>query len=209
VAPNTNRLEPSSPTASPLGSLGDTELMRRVIAEDVPAFEEIYRRHGSLAFRVAYRMVRERAAAEDVTQEAFLGLWRAAARFDPTRSPLRSWLLLMVRSRGIDHIRRARNQSTHLPLDEIHEEHLQALEHTDAEADVREETREIRELVSAIPLKQRQVVELVYYREMTHAEIATKLGLPLGTVKGRLRLAHEKLQRALAPARGELAAVAG
>ena len=209
MAPNPSRLEHSSPTSSPLAGLSDMQLMRGVIAQDIPAFEEVHRRHGPLAFRVAHRMVRERAAAEDVTQEAFLGLWRGAAKFDPTRSPLRSWLLLMVRSRGIDHIRRARNHSTHLLLDEIHEEHLQAPEQTDAEADVREQTREIRELVSAIPLKQRQVVELVYYREMTHAEIATKLGLPLGTVKGRLRLAHEKLHRALAPTRGELAAVAG
>jgi RNA polymerase sigma factor (sigma-70 family) len=208
VTSNISRLEHSSPPRAPLAGLSDMQLMRRVIAQDMPAFEEIYRRHGPLAFRVAYRMIRETAAAEDVTQEAFLGLWRGAAKFDPTRSPLRSWLLLMVRSRGIDHIRRARNHSPHLLLDEIQEEHLQAPEHTDAEAEVREETREIRELVSTIPLKQRQVVELVYYREMTHAEIATKLGLPLGTVKGRLRLAHEKLQRALAPTRGELAAVA-
>lgn len=204
---NASRLERASASASPLSSLSDTQLMARVSEEDIPAFEEIYRRHGQLAFRVAYRVVRETPAAEDITQEAFLGLWRGATKFDPSRSPLRSWLLLMVRSRGIDHIRRARNHSTHPLQDELHEEHLQAPEHTDAQADAREESREIRNLLKVIPLKQQQVVELVYYREMTHAEIATKLGLPLGTVKGRLRLAHAKLHRALAPA-AEPAAVA-
>jgi RNA polymerase sigma-70 factor, ECF subfamily len=214
VAPMTTyatRPDRPSSTTFPLQGLSDAQLMARLLEEDISAFEEIYRRHGQLAFRVAYGVVRETTAAEDITQEAFLGLWRRAAKFDPSRSPLRSWLLLMVRSRGIDHIRRARNHSTQLLQDELHERHLQAPEHTEAQAAALEESREIRGLLSAIPVKQRQVVELVYYREMTHAEIAAKLGLPLGTVKGRLRLAHEKLHRALAPASGELelAAVAG
>jgi RNA polymerase sigma-70 factor, ECF subfamily len=187
----------------------DAQLMVRVAQDDALAFEELYRRHSRQAFRVAVRMVRHSAAAEDVTQEAFLSLWRSAARYEPTRSSLKSWLLRMVHNRGIDHIRRMRNHSTQVDIEQVEEEQLQSSERTDAHVAARERSREILELLASIPIKQRQVVELAYYGELTHLEIATKLGLPLGTVKGRIRLAHLKLQRSLDSGTGELAALAG
>jgi RNA polymerase sigma-70 factor, ECF subfamily len=194
---------------SPLSTLTDAQLMKRVTENDVAAFEEIYRRHGKQALRAAYRIVRQPAAAEELTQEAFLSLWRSAAGYQPDRSSLRSWLLLLVHNRGIDQIRRARNHNTNLDIAELHEEHLEDPERTDARAAPREQSRDINALLRTIPIKQRQIVELAYYGEMTHLEIATNLGLPLGTVKGRLRLAHLKLHRALAPEGNEPALLAG
>lgn len=196
-------------TSSPLSTLTDSQLMERVAEDDVAAFEEIYRRHGKGALRAAYRIVRQPAAAEEVTQEAFLSLWRSAAGYQPARSSLRSWLLVLVHNRGIDQIRRARHHNTNLDIAEVHEEHLEDPERTDARAAASEQSRDINALLRTIPIKQRQIVELAYYGEMTHLEIATNLGLPLGTVKGRLRLAHLKLHRALAHDGNEPALLAG
>ncbi len=195
--------------SGPLSTLTDAQLMKRAADDDVAAFEEIYRRYGKQALRAAYRIVREPAAAEEVTQEAFLSLWRSAAGYQPARSSLRSWLLVLVHNRGIDQIRRARHHNTNLDIAEVHEEHLEDPERTDVRAAAREQSRNINALLRTIPLKQRQIVELAYYGEMTHLEIATNLGLPLGTVKGRLRLAHLKLHRALAHEGNEPALLAG
>jgi RNA polymerase sigma-70 factor (ECF subfamily) len=154
-------------TSSPLSTLTDAQLMERVAEDDVAAFEEIYRRHGKGALRAAYRIVRQPAAAEEVTQEAFLSLWRSAAGYQPARSSLRSWLLLLVHNRAIDQIRRARHHNTNLDITEVHEEHLEDPERTDARAAAREQSRNINALLRTIPIKQRQIVELAYYGEMT------------------------------------------
>ncbi len=193
----------SLPTAT------DDELMRCMAANDMLAFEEIYRRHHPAAFRVAMAMMKQPAAAEDVIQEAFLSLWRRAERYEPGRSNLRAWLLLLVRSRSLDALRRGRAQRLDTHLDDAPPERLHARERTDAQAVAHEQSRHLRKLVSAIPIKQRQVVELAYYGEMTHVEIATELCVPLGTVKGRLRLAHNRLHRTLTTEDQEFAAVAG
>lgn len=194
-------------SSSPLTACDD-ELMSRVAADDAFAFDEIYRRHRAAALAVALRMMRQPAAAEDVTQEAFLSLWRGASRYEPARSSLRAWLLLLVHSRGIDAIRRGRSHNTNTNLDDAPPERLHAPERTDSQAAVREQSRHLRQLVGAIPLKQRQVVQLAYYRGMTQVEIAADLHLPLGTVKGRLRLAHNRLQRALVAEDEEFAVLA-
>jgi RNA polymerase sigma-70 factor (ECF subfamily) len=187
-----------------LANATDGQLMERVAGGERPAFEELHRRHHAVALRAAMRVMRHPPAAEEVTQEAFLGLWRGAAGFDPERSNPKAWLLLLVRSRAIDHLRRVRSQRTHVSLEAAMQ--LQAPERTEAQAAHRESSRNMLRLLSTIPTKQRQIVELAYYRELTQTEIAAKLGLPLGTVKGRIRLAHRHLHRALA---GEAAQLAG
>src|SRR5947209_9093918 len=86
--------------------LADEELMELVRAGDARAFEAIYDRHGGAAFSLAYRMVGNRAVAEDVTQEAFMSVWRSRLRYDAERGRVRSWLLGIVHHRGIDALRR-------------------------------------------------------------------------------------------------------
>ena len=95
--------------------LADEELMPLIAARDPEAFAVFYDRHGGAAYSLAYRIVGERGAAEDVTQEAFVSIWRSGARFDPTRGSVRTWTLGIVRNRAIDVLRGRAGRATALP----------------------------------------------------------------------------------------------
>lgn len=179
--------------------LADEELMPLIGAKDPEAFEVFYDRHGGAAYSLAYRIVGDRAAAEDVTQEAFISLWRSGARFDPTRGSVRSWTLSIVRNRAIDHLRSKAGRAPKLSFDDDAVlEQRPAAEHTEEEALARETASEVRGALGALPDDQSKVIQLAYFGGFSHSEIAEILGLPLGTVKGRMRLGLEKV-------RGELA----
>jgi RNA polymerase sigma-70 factor, ECF subfamily len=168
----------------------DGSLMRRVVVGDLLAFRAIYDRHAAAAHGLAYRMLRERAAAEDVVQEAFIALWRGRHDYRPERGSLRSWLLTITRNRAIDAIRRTcRDTRTEFVADRDRE----ALERTDEEAMLHLEAVGIGIALQSLPDAQRQAVELSYFGGLSQREIADRLGIPLGTVKGRLRLALNKL----------------
>ncbi len=172
----------------------DSALMTRVAEGDVRAFETVYDRYRGQALGLAMRMTRHSAAAEDVTQEAFLNLWRSAARYESGRGSLASWLLQIVHNRGIDALRRGSRRQRDVGLDDVQAENLRAPELTDTTVVKRDESRHVRRLLTDLPIEQREVIELAYFEELTHVEMADNLGLPLGTVKGRLRLAHKKLR---------------
>lgn len=179
--------------------LADEELMPLIGAKDPEAFEVFYDRHGGVAYSLAYRIVGERAAAEDVTQEAFISLWRSGARFDPTRGSVRSWMLSIVRNRAIDFLRSKAGKAPKLAFDDDSIlEQRPSEELTDEEAMRRESASEVRGALGQLPGDQSKVIELAYFGGFSHSEIARMLGVPLGTVKGRMRLGLEKI-------RGELA----
>jgi RNA polymerase sigma-70 factor (ECF subfamily) len=179
--------------------LADEELMPLIGAKDPLAFEVFYDRHGGAVYSLAYRIVGERAAAEDVTQEAFISIWRSGARFDRTRGSARSWMLGIVRNRAIDALRSRAGKAPKLAFDdEAIIEQRPAAELTEQEALRRETASEIQGALGALPGEQSQVIELAYFGGFSHSEIARMLGLPMGTVKGRMRLGLEKI-------RGELA----
>jgi RNA polymerase sigma-70 factor (ECF subfamily) len=184
----------------PLERLGDEELMRLVSQRDSAAFRLFYDRHGPAAYSLAYRMVGDPKLAEDVTQEALLSIWRSGAAYDPARGSVRSWTLRIVRNRAIDLLRReSLRPAPPRALDEQEAiEERPASERTDAEALRRETARELRGALARLPADQSQVIELAYFGGFSHSEIATMLDMPLGTVKGRMRLGLEKV-------RGELA----
>ena len=164
--------------------------MRDLTADDLCAFSAIYDRHAAASHGLAYRMIRERAAAEDVVQEAFIALWRCRHDYRPERGSLRGWLLTITRNRAIDAMRRARHDTrTELVADRNQE----APERTDEQALLHLEAADIRTALRTLPEPQRQAVELSYFAGLTQTEIAERLGIPLGTVKGRLRLALRKL----------------
>jgi RNA polymerase sigma-70 factor, ECF subfamily len=176
-------------------AVSDAGLMRRVAEGDLNAFEAIHDRYRPQALAQAMRLTcQQPGAAEEVTQEAFLSLWSSAARYEPSRASLKTWLLLLVRSRGIDSIRRRARHDRTCNIDGVAAEQLTATESIEEEFADRDEWRHMRQLLRVIPSKQREVIELAYFNELTHVEIATSLNLPLGTVKGRLRLALAKLQ---------------
>ena len=176
--------------------------MQLVRNGDVRAFETIYDRHGGPAFSLAYRMVGNRVVAEDVTQEAFLSIWRSRLRYEPERGSVRSWVLGIVHHRTIDALRRNLVHDRRRTSAEGIEERHEAPERTDVEAARREEARTVRAALETLPEQQNQVIELAYFGGFTHTQIAEMLELPIGTVKGRMRLGLDKLQRRLA---GELA----
>ncbi|MFY9265582.1 MAG: sigma-70 family RNA polymerase sigma factor [Solirubrobacterales bacterium] len=183
-----------------LTRLADEDLIPLVERRQPAAFEIIYDRHGGTAYSLAYRIVGERTLAEEVTQEAFLSIWRTGAKFDRARGSVRTWLLGIVRNRAIDALRHeaARAPSVSLDLESVAEPRATIDQLTDSEAIRREAAREVRTALSALPSDQLHVVQLAYYGGMTHAEISESLGMPLGTVKGRMRLGMEKIRAHLA-----------
>jgi RNA polymerase sigma-70 factor (ECF subfamily) len=178
-----------------LQRLADEDLMPLVSRKDPVAFEVFYDRHGGAAYSLAYRIVGDPTAAEDVAQEAFLSMWRSRARYDPARGSVRAWALGIVRNRAIDALRREGGRAPKLDLDdEAALEREEAPERTEAEALRRETARQVRGALGALPNEQSRVIELAYFGGFTHSEIAKMLEMPIGTVKGRMRLGLEKMR---------------
>jgi RNA polymerase sigma-70 factor, ECF subfamily len=185
--------------ASKAERLADEELMPLIGEKNPDAFEVFYDRHGGVAYSLAYRIVGERGAAEDVTQEAFISIWRSGARYDAARGSVRTWMLGIVRNRAIDALRSKTGKAPKLDFDDDSIlEHRPAEELTDSEALRRETAEEVRGALDELPGEQSKVIQLAYFGGFSHSEIAGMLGVPLGTVKGRMRLGLEKI-------RGELA----
>jgi RNA polymerase sigma-70 factor (ECF subfamily) len=179
--------------------LADEELMPLIGKKDPEAFEVFYDRHGGVAYSLAYRIVGEQGAAEDVTQEAFISIWRSGARFDRARGSVRSWMLSIVRNRAIDMLRSRAGKAPKLAFDDdAILEQRPAEELTEEEAMRRETAGEVRDALGGLPGEQAKVLELAYFGGFSQSEISRMLGVPLGTVKGRMRLGLEKI-------RGELA----
>jgi RNA polymerase sigma-70 factor, ECF subfamily len=178
-------------------SLADEDVMQLVRRGDARAFEVIYERHSAAAFSLAYRMMGTRAGAEDVTQEAFLSMWRSGARYDRARGSVRTWVLGIVHHRAIDALRRATVHDRRRAGDEGIEERLEARERTDVEVARREEAGAVRSALATLPPDQVQVLELAYFGGFTHTEIADLLEAPVGTVKGRMRLGLKKMRAQL------------
>jgi RNA polymerase sigma-70 factor (ECF subfamily) len=179
--------------------LADEELMPLVGAKDAEAFEVLYDRHGGVAYSLAYRIVGERAVAEEVTQEAFISIWRSGDRFDRVRGSVRSWLLTVVRNRAIDALRAGAGKAPKLDFDDdAILAQRPAREQTEEEAIRHETAGELRGALRTLPGEQCNVIELAYFGGFTQSEIARMLGIPLGTVKGRMRLGLEKIRSEIA-----------
>jgi len=188
--------------AQNLRALADEDLMQLVRRGKAPAFEVIYERHASAAFSLAYRIVGTRNGAEDVSQEAFLSLWRSGARYERTRGSVRSWVLGIVHHRAIDFLRRAGVHDRRRASDEGLEERFESGERTDVEVARREEAATIRGALETLPPEQTQALKLAYFGGFTHTEIAAMVDAPVGTIKGRIRLGLAKMRDELR--RGEV-----
>jgi RNA polymerase sigma-70 factor (ECF subfamily) len=179
--------------------LADEELMPWIAKKDPEAFEVFYDRHGGAGFSLAYRILGDRSAAEDCIQEAFISIWKSGARFDSTRGSVRSWTLSIVRNRAIDALRSKAGKAPKLTFDDdAILEARPAAEHTEAEVLAAETAVEVRGALSQLPTDQSKVIELAYFGGFSQSEIAGMLNVPLGTVKGRMRLGLEKVRAELA-----------
>jgi RNA polymerase sigma-70 factor (ECF subfamily) len=185
-------------------TLNDHDLMLRTADGDARAFEALYRRHHAAVFGVALRVTGRRRAAEEATQDAFLSLWRTACLYDQRRGSFRSWILATARNRSIDWLRREARHDQSVEIDDAVLNRIEALDCTEEEAATRDEARTTRLLLGDLPVAQREVIALAYFGELTQVEIAKKVGVPLGTVKGRQRLALTRLHKQLhQPAEGD------
>ena len=175
--------------------VSDFQLAEAMAAGDVNALGTLYDRYGALAYSVAVRVIRDPALAEDIVQESFLKLWNSAAGFDVRRGSLRGWLLTLVRNRAIDQLRGRTAQDKR----EVDVTGVETLEAPRAQADpwravsLALEKTAVREALARLPVEQKQAVELAYYRGYTLREIAEISKVPLSTIKGRMRLALDKL----------------
>jgi len=177
-----------------LRRLADEELMTLVAGNDADAYEVVLERHADAAFSLAYRICGRRALAEDIVQDALLAVWRSGGRYDRTRGSVRTWTLGIVHNRAVDALRRSGVHERRRASDEGIEETLEADERTDSQAIENSTSLEIRGAIDELPNEQRRVIELAYFGGFTHAEIASMLDAPLGTVKGRMRLGLHKLR---------------
>jgi RNA polymerase sigma-70 factor (ECF subfamily) len=181
-----------------LSLLSDGELLARARGNDPDAFAVIYDRHATAAYSLAHRICGTRALAEDVVQEAFLSLWRRLDRYDAARGEVRSWLLGIVHNAAIDKLRHNLTHERRRASSDGLEDLLPARERTDVEVEQREQANEVQAALRALPPAQRHVIELAYFGGLTHTEIAAHLELPVGTIKGRMRLGLAKLAEMLA-----------
>jgi len=173
--------------------LADEDLISLVEAADAEAFATLYDRHSRAAFSLAYRMMGERQAAEDLAQDAFLKVWRSASGYRAERGSVRTWILSIVHNRGIDQLRtqasRRRTQDkieASAPRSQPSEAFAETLRNSQRD--------QVREALDTLPPEQLKILELAYFSGYTHVEISDLLRLPLGTVKGRMRLGLKKIR---------------
>jgi RNA polymerase sigma-70 factor, ECF subfamily len=173
--------------------LADEDLISLLVEGDARAFATLYDRHGRAAYSLAYRMMGEKQAAEDLVQDALLKVWRGAESYRTERGSVRTWILSIVHNRGIDQLRslasRRRTQDrveASAPTSQPSEAFAETWRNSQRE--------QVREALSTLPPEQVKILELAYFSGYTHVEIAELLDLPLGTVKGRMRLGLRKIR---------------
>jgi RNA polymerase sigma-70 factor (ECF subfamily) len=180
-------------------AVDDLELHRLLQTGDRRAFDEFYKRYSPSAYGLALRITGRQVLAQDVVHDAFLALWRAPQAYDPTRGLFRTFFLSLVHHRAVDTVRREERLRRR-------EEHVSNLEPFLGEdvaegvvdaAFIGERRKEVRAALETLPPEQRKVLEMAYFDGMTQMQIATQLGIPIGTVKTRTLAAMRKLRRAL------------
>lgn len=174
----------------------DAELMTQVSAGSVDAFGELYDRFSDRAYRVARSVCPDDDRAQDAVHDAFVSVWRGRSGYCSQRGTVAAWLLSAVRHRAIDLERRSRRHASR----HVGPELLDGLPATDDISDQavkRAEAEGLRATLARLPDGQREVVTLAFYGQLSYTEIAAHLGLPAGTVKGRMRLGLQKLRAAI------------
>jgi RNA polymerase sigma-70 factor (ECF subfamily) len=173
--------------------LADEDLISLLGDGDAQAFALLYDRHSRAAFSLAYRMMGERQATEDQAQDAFIKIWRGAPSCRAGRVGVRTWILSIVRNESIDELR---SHASRRRTQEKIEASAPRSQPSEAFAETWRNSQhaQVREALNTLPQEQLKILELTYFSGYTHVEIADLLGLPLGTVKGRMRLGLKRLR---------------
>jgi RNA polymerase sigma factor (sigma-70 family) len=183
-----------------LADARDGLLIRRLSGGDEEAFVALFQRYAPSALALAERVVRDRALAEEVVQEAFLAIWTTGERFDERRGSPRAWIMRMVHNRAVDAIRREETQRRRAERTAATDVVVVEDPATDVveRVDVPGERRAVREALEDLPKEQRDVIELMYFEGLTQSKVAERLAVPLGTVKSRTLSGMRRLRAALA-----------
>jgi RNA polymerase sigma-70 factor (ECF subfamily) len=186
----------SPPPAPAVGARArdDARLAREIASGSVDALEEIYRRYGPRALRVARTVCRDECRAEEAVQDAFSSVWRSqAGAYRSQRGTVAAWLMAVVRYRALDAERRNVKHATHRAEEAMIAFQLAPGDLGEQQA-ARADAAGLQAVIKRLPYLQREVITLAFYGQLTHAEIAARLELPSGTVKGRMRLGLQKLR---------------
>jgi RNA polymerase sigma-70 factor (ECF subfamily) len=176
--------------------LSDEALLALIARADDQALAELYRRLSSVAYGLAFRILRDDALAQDAVQEAFLGVWRGAGRFSAERAKPSTWVLTLVHRRAVDLVRREERRRTEpLEVDAVDDAR-------EADADELARREIVRSALRRLPAEQREAIELAYYGGYTQTELAERLNQPLGTIKSRMFTGLARLRDALEEAEG-------
>lgn len=173
--------------------MADEELISLAQAGSAEAFASLYDRHSRSAYSLAYRMMGEKQSAEDLVQEVFLKVWRNSASYRTERGSVRTWVLSIVHNRGVDQLRSTASRRRT-------QDRVEASAPTSQPSEAFTETwrnnqrDQVRDALKTLPDEQLKILELAYFSGYTHVEIAGLLDLPLGTVKGRMRLGLRKVK---------------
>jgi len=177
----------------------DARLLVAIVAGDQVAFAALYDRYGARTYHQAYRVLGDSGAAEDVVQEVFLKVWRRAALFDATRGSVGAWLFVATRHAALDALRRPTGRArAEVPLDLLGERAAPAQDLAMTVV-AGERSAALSVGLATLPVPQREAVVLTYFAELSVTEVAARMAVPSGTVKGRLRLARARLRAVLAP----------
>lgn len=172
----------------------DAALLAAVAGRDLGALSALYDRHSQVAYTLAYRILGEPEGAQDVVQDTFIQAWRGAGTYRRERGNVRGWLLSIVHHRAIDILRR-KTAFRPAPLEAAGEQPADVDTAEEATRNVERQT--VRQALLGLPEAQRRTIELAYFGGYTQSELAELMGVPLGTVKGRMRIGLQKMRRAL------------
>jgi RNA polymerase sigma-70 factor (ECF subfamily) len=186
--PSDNR---TSNSETEIGAVDDTTMLTRIGQRDENAMEAVFRRYSGPVYSVALRVLRDTGQAEDILQEVFLQLWRKPAAFVQNRGSLGAWLVVIARNRAIDVLRRRK------PSDSVDDVVLTSPINVADEAERNIAMQRVRGVIANLPEEQRRTLDLAYFEGLSHTEIASRTGDPLGTVKTRIRQALITLRKAL------------
>jgi RNA polymerase sigma-70 factor, ECF subfamily len=173
-----------------IGRVDDSALLTRIGQRDENAMEDLFRRYSGVVYSVALRVLHDSGQAEDVLQEVFLQLWRDPTVFVQQRGSLGGWLVVVARNRAIDLLRRRK------PTDSVEDVVLASSVNVAEEAERNTIMQKVRQVIAGLPQEQRNTLELAYFEGLSHTEIASRTGDPLGTVKNRIRQALISLRKA-------------
>ena len=196
-----HQLEHQPRPASPLGvvpsSRSDEDLLELVAARrDETAFDELYRRYSRAVYTLVVRLIGDRAGSDDVVQQAFINVWRAAAGYRRERGPAKSWMFVIARNAAFDALR-SREASSRWEMPDLPDDGPDPGERASAA----EEAFHVHAAVDRLPDHEREVIELAYFHGLSQSEVAARLGAPLGTIKTRTRRALAHLANRLAAER--------